>query len=727
VNRFRWVALQLGELQNLGQKRRILKALENLPATLEETYDRILRNIDAPSREQAITALHWMSFSSRPLGFDEFAELMALNGQDDPVLDVEDRFSNPNEALRFLPGLVTSSINKDKDEIVTFSHFTVREYLLSGPMSIGNLTYTFEDKIAHETIAELCFRYMIQVMDVSKSWRQLKSEYPLFYYAATHSFAHASKSLNESLTSLIMDFTVPGSKCWESWTQAFGINSKGDVIIELRDAVPASPLYYVACFGLSTIVKAIVARDGNIDDDVGFYGTPLQAAARFDREEIVKFLLEQGADPNHRSGFDRSALHAAVLQWNETIVDMLLDHGADLNWDRQTGETSDADDALRVAVTQGSESMVRKILTRGEGVFPETAYKSLFLNAAHWGHVDLVNLIMTESDMNARFRDEWIPGALMKATKGSKKEIATSLLEKTEEIHAIDDDSASLIKLAFEKGNPYVLGLLLEEQVLHEEKDLCGRFILQLVTGDGYPNPLEFFLVGMTTPGGDTVQQISVAAQYRRLVKLILDRERTNTAAGEASPPPDPPSHQDLIRKILTYRPNVDVPDKSGSTALHKIARKPGSANLIAALLDAGANIEAKHGSTTPLIDATLTNDESNLAILLDRGADITATDELGNNVLHCAASSGNDACIIRALNAGANIAARTDAGATPAESAKERGHDELAEWLFSVQCGPTTEEIKFGFVPSTDEGNALNVEGDIRFLALEKARTRTF
>ena len=54
---------------------------------------------------------------------------MASDRGEEPILDLDDRFSNPKDALRILPGLITLSLNKFKTKIVTFSHFTVRDYL----------------------------------------------------------------------------------------------------------------------------------------------------------------------------------------------------------------------------------------------------------------------------------------------------------------------------------------------------------------------------------------------------------------------------------------------------------------------------------------------------------------------------------------------------------------------------------------------------------------------
>lgn len=43
------------------------KMLRSLPKSLEETYERILTNIETENRHDAIKLLHWAAFSARPV------------------------------------------------------------------------------------------------------------------------------------------------------------------------------------------------------------------------------------------------------------------------------------------------------------------------------------------------------------------------------------------------------------------------------------------------------------------------------------------------------------------------------------------------------------------------------------------------------------------------------------------------------------------------------------
>src|SRR5947207_4392575 len=62
-NRFRWAVCQIDALQRLKCERHIVKnALENLPRTLDETYDRIFLRIPEEERLFVYHALQWISY-----------------------------------------------------------------------------------------------------------------------------------------------------------------------------------------------------------------------------------------------------------------------------------------------------------------------------------------------------------------------------------------------------------------------------------------------------------------------------------------------------------------------------------------------------------------------------------------------------------------------------------------------------------------------------------------
>jgi hypothetical protein len=56
--------------------------LDELPESLDETYDRILREIKKPNRDHALHLLQCLIVAIRPLQVEELAEILAINFDD---------------------------------------------------------------------------------------------------------------------------------------------------------------------------------------------------------------------------------------------------------------------------------------------------------------------------------------------------------------------------------------------------------------------------------------------------------------------------------------------------------------------------------------------------------------------------------------------------------------------------------------------------------------------
>ena len=68
--RFRWVVCQRETLRR-SVNRNLREILEKLPKTLDETYERVLNNIDEDNRDHARRLLHCIAVAIRPLRVEE--------------------------------------------------------------------------------------------------------------------------------------------------------------------------------------------------------------------------------------------------------------------------------------------------------------------------------------------------------------------------------------------------------------------------------------------------------------------------------------------------------------------------------------------------------------------------------------------------------------------------------------------------------------------------------
>jgi hypothetical protein len=77
-SRFRLVSLQVDELQYCHSQNDLENQLEDLPENLDEVYARIISGIHKKYREDALKILQWLSFSARPLGLAEVAQVVGV-------------------------------------------------------------------------------------------------------------------------------------------------------------------------------------------------------------------------------------------------------------------------------------------------------------------------------------------------------------------------------------------------------------------------------------------------------------------------------------------------------------------------------------------------------------------------------------------------------------------------------------------------------------------------
>ncbi len=79
--RFRWAFCQL-EILHYCLPPSIRRTLDELPESLDETYERLLKEIKRSNRDQARRLLQCLVVAIRPLRVEELAEVLAVDFDD---------------------------------------------------------------------------------------------------------------------------------------------------------------------------------------------------------------------------------------------------------------------------------------------------------------------------------------------------------------------------------------------------------------------------------------------------------------------------------------------------------------------------------------------------------------------------------------------------------------------------------------------------------------------
>ena len=406
--------------------------LSSLPESLDETYERMLCNINSFLIEDARRILTLLCYAARPLSIQELIDAVAVEINKPTGLNRRRRLQDSNGIRDICGGLIDIGLsadhmteNHDEEELtrtVRIAHFSVQEYLESERIRHQKAAiFGLTSATAHAEVAQICLIYLLDdSLSRSKLDQSILEEYPLAKFAAEYWYNHhqnTAKITPELHDCVLRLFQSP--KSFASWVTLYDPDGP-DYYIRFgrsEDNIP-TPVYYTSLLGLDQTLHVLLAPEQVeskrtpgllhtstsklpklVNAQAGYFGNPLQAASYRGHDNVIQLLLDKGADVNTQSGSFGNALQAASYKGHHNVVQMLLDNGADVNT-----QSESFDNALQTASSKGYDQVMKILLDKGADVNAQSEnFGNALWVASSKGYDQVVKILLDKgADVNAQ-------------------------------------------------------------------------------------------------------------------------------------------------------------------------------------------------------------------------------------------------------------------------------------------------------------------------------------
>jgi len=318
-----------------------------------------------------------------------------------PYLTDAWRPENPEEAILSTCSTLISVIDGGfGSKIVQFSHFSVKEFLISDRLRTSEVGNIRNDHIrldaAHTLLARACLTVLLHLDE--KTDKNCLATFPLAFYAAQHWFEHAKyENVAPQVQNAMEELFNPDKPYLTSWVwihdvdwPRFRISIR--TVRDNRSRPKGTALYYAALCGLSGPAKYLISTHGeDVNAKIGDRGNLLHAASNKGHLDAVSLLRDLGAEVNATDERGRTPLWQAYDGGHLQVMRLLLDHGAapDVRYDDCGLLTHDAS-------CRGRAEAIRLLLQHNADVNaprPVTNSTPLHL-ASSMGHADVAQILL---------------------------------------------------------------------------------------------------------------------------------------------------------------------------------------------------------------------------------------------------------------------------------------------------------------------------------------------
>ena len=578
----------------------IERTLADLPKTLDETYQRTLREIKESNWEFAHRLFQFVAVASRPLRVEELSELLAFDFGTAPIPEFHEdwRLEDPVHAvlstcsslLAIADGLYRSG------KVIQFSHFSVKEYLTSARLAkasdIISHRYHVSMAPAHTLAAQACLGILLH-LDKDVVTRDSLEKWPLAGYAAANWVNHAQfKDVSQNVkngTKQLFDPNKPHLVVCV-WIhdprppERPELNGRAGRPVPL----PGSSLHYAALWGLDVIVESLVVEFSQNVNSRGFtdHVTPLHLASERGHVTTARMLIERGADLSAKNNVWQTPLHLASQAGQVEVARMLIERGADPSAQNQDGETP-----LHRSSQVGQVEFARMLIECGadpsaqnkDGDTPlhRALAGSFMLYKA--GNVEIVRMLIERgADPSAQNKDGETP--LHRASQAGQVEIARTLIERGANPSAQNKDGDTPLHRTSQAGQVEIARTLIERGADPSAQNKDGDTPLHRASAGSF----------MLYKAGNV-----------EIVRMLIERGADPSAQNKDG---DTPLHRvsqagqvEIARMLIERGADPSAQNKDGDTPLHRalagsfMSDKAGNLEIACMLIERGADPSAQN------------------------------------------------------------------------------------------------------------------------------------
>jgi ankyrin repeat protein len=684
--RFRWVFCQLEALRGCHPKT-LRRALDELPETLDATYEHILLGIEKAKRGHAHWLFQCLTVSIRPLRVEELAEVLAvlLDNEEDSEYHVDWRPEDAQQdVLSTCSSLVTIVHHVDGSSDVQFSHFSVKEYLTSSRLTTAGehiSRYHIHSHSAHSVIARASLNVLLNLDGrVDKSTVE---NHPLAIYAARYWVDHARlEGIFPTIHDLAERLFDPDRPHFRIWVWLYDVDRPWEGhMATMRPMKPrVSTLYYAALCGFRNLVERLsTTHSEDINSCGGSYDTPLHAACVKREISTALALLEHGADIDFIDDRGRSALHTASRSGRGDVVEFLLEHGADVDIEEDDTYWT----PLHLAAHNGELEVCRLLLKHGAAVDKRSRDQQTPLHlVSSLGSPEIARFLMEQgADTVSKDDRGWTP--LHNASRLGHLDLVELFLKGGVDVNVLSADEGTPLYLASRHGKLEAVRFLIKHGADLGRCDDRGWTPLHAASRKGYLDIVQLFL------------DLDISVQVRN-----RDHETPLMLASIGG-------HVEVSRLFIEHQADVTSADNEGWTSLHSTSRH-GHTNVVRLLLDNGADVNVQKANLwAPLHLASVNGHLEVAVLLLERGAEVDMQSEDQETPLHLASEEGKLEVARLLIKRRSNVNSQDIQGWTASHLAARNGHLDVVKLLLNsgADIGTRNGRDKTAFDIALDKG----------------------